>query len=83
MLQLHHSRRPTYSSGVSGFFEDLSGRPDLLLFLATFQSADLLLHPHAQTLHHLYAEKLPFLNKRDISGGVCLVHGHAPALLCW
>lgn len=45
-----------YSSGVSGFFEDLSGRPDLLLFLAAFQSANLLLHPHAQTLHHLYAE---------------------------
>lgn len=50
--------RRTYGSGVSGFFEDLSGRPDLLLLLAAFQGADLLLHPHAQTLHHLDAENV-------------------------
>lgn len=48
-----------HSSGVSGFFEDLSGRLDLLFLLAAFQSANLLLQPHAQTLHHLCTQKPP------------------------
>jgi len=46
-------RSSTHSFRVPGFFEDLPGRLELLAFLAAFQDAHLLLHAHAQTLHHL------------------------------
>lgn len=39
-----------HRSGVSGLFEDLSGRLNVLAVLAALQQTHLLLHPHAQAL---------------------------------
>lgn len=46
-----------HRSGVPGLFEDLPGSLNVLSVLAALQQTHLLLHPHAQALHHLVAHK--------------------------
>lgn len=70
---------PAHRSGVSGLFEDLPGRLNVLAVFAALQQTHLLLHAHAQALHHLGRRET---QRVDDSHGHRNVHGRGHALTC-